>query len=160
MTVTVISTDKLGERGLAQGHKARRWRDHSAQYKNPRRLRRDLSPTPPTTWARLRGPRSGRKRRVCGSRAGKSYSSRAEAGPKATAGRAAGTPRGQGLPAPRPARSHPTVRGGGEAQGSGRGVHLRRCPSEGGGTGRLGMRRETPAAGCRNGKQASRRQAL
>lgn len=69
--VTVISTSqinklRLGERGLAQGHKARKWRDHPAQKKNPRRLCRGLGPTPPTTWARFRRPRSGRKRPIWG----------------------------------------------------------------------------------------------
>ena len=162
MTVTVISTDKLRlrERGLAQGHKARRWRDHSAQYKNPRRLRRDLSPTPPTTWARLRGPRSGRKRCVCGSRTGKSSSFRAEAGPKATAGRAAGTPRGQGLPAPRAARSHSTVRGGGGGAGGGKGSSPAQVPLRERGDGAASNDTRNTAAGCINGKPASRRQAL
>ena len=43
--------------------------------------------------------------------------------------------------------------GEGEAQGAGRGVHLRRCPSESGGTGRLAMTRETPPPAALTGNQ-------
>lgn len=156
-TVTVISIQinnlRLEERRLAQGHKA--W-DHSARYKS--------HPHPGGEVGRLLPPPG------CGSEgrnlAGKGSSAAPEPGrpppelkrgPKATAGRAAGTPRGQGLPLLGQRRRPPVptrrCAGEGEAQGAGREVHLRRCPSEGGGTGRLAMKLEGPPPGPGKGNQ-------
>lgn len=161
---TVISTSqinklRLGERGLAQGHKARKWRDHPAQKKNPRRLCRGLGPTPPTTWVRFRRPRSGRKRPIWGIQNWTPSSLGHLAGPQGhvrPTSRHTPQARASPLPRPPPRPPAPTQRCAAEegGAGSGRGVHLRRCPSEGRvNGGRRGAKRQAPPPAPGKGNQ-------
>lgn len=125
--------------------------------------RRGGGPTPPTTWVRLRGQKSGRKRLICGSRTGPS-SSGAEAGTQSH-GRPSSrhTPRA-GPPPPRAAapaaRSYPTVRGGRGGAGGGKGSSPAQVPLRG--RGDRAARDETrgPSTGSRKRKPAPRPRAL
>ena len=169
--VTVISISQInklrfGERGLAQGHKARKWWDHPAQYKNPRLLGRDLGPTPPTTWVRFRQSRSGRKRRSWGSQNWTSSCLGHLAGPQGHArptSRHTPQARASPLPGPPPGPPAPTLRCAAEEGGAGGGKGRSPAQVPLGRPGERGKERSetpNPATSSGKGKAAARRRAL